>query len=374
MLILQRRHSKKCPDQKKGPLHLKCRGRCLFRICGMQNGKRVRLSLKTRDYQKAQKRYAELSEAEVISRPRKKLSDAIEAFHARHEGNAPETTRKYKQKLSFLAAYCERTHLHYVDQNNFETMDAYAAWRKKDNWTWIKEIEILKQFFDFCRDREWIGMNPAKALKRPKLVEANDVVPYTSAEIARIIRACDEFGRTKYERLRARAMVLLMRYAGLRISDVITLSRDHIKGIRLEKQSVKNHRWIRVELHSDVLRALETIPRPKAASMDCSLFFCGETASLRSLVKGAWRTLAAVFNCAMVPRAHPHRFRHTLASELLGKGATVEEVAGILADSPATIRRHYAKWTPELQARQDRVIRLVHGTNLAQAEEQISKC
>ena len=45
-------------------------------------------------------------------------------------------------------------------------------------------------------------------------------------------------------------------------------------------------------------------------------------------------------------------FRHTLASELLGKGATVEEAAGILADSPARIRRHYAKWTPELQARQ----------------------
>jgi hypothetical protein len=35
--------------------------------------------------------------------------------------------------------------------------------------------------------------------------------------------------------------------------------------------------------------------------------------------------------------------------------------------------RHYAKWTPEYQARQDRVIRLIHGTNLAQAEEQVSK-
>ena len=116
------------------------------------------------------------------------------------------------------------------------------------------------------------------------------------------------------------------------------------------------------------------LPHPKAASMDCRLYFSGETASLRSLVKGAQRTLAAVFRRAKVPGAHPHRFRHTLASELLGKGASVEEVAGILADSPTTIRRHYAKWTPEFQARQDRVIRLVHGTNLAQAEEQVSKC
>ena len=49
---------------------------------------------------------------------------------------------------------------------------------------------------------------------RPRLLEANDVVPFTSAEIVRIITACDEIGRAKYERLRARAMVLLMRCAG----------------------------------------------------------------------------------------------------------------------------------------------------------------
>jgi site-specific recombinase XerD len=96
--------------------------------------------------------------------------------------------------------------------------------------------------------------------------------------------------------------------------------------------------------------------------------------SVRSLLKGAWRTLSAVFRETKVDKAHPHRFRHTLASELLGNGASIEDVAGILADSPATIRRHYAKWTPEFQVRQDRVIRLVHGTNLAQAEEQVKKC
>ena len=46
----------------------------------------------------------------------------------------------------------------------------------------------------------------------------------------------------------------------------------------------------------------------------------------------------------------------------------MEEAASILADSPAKIRRHYAKWTPEFQARQDRVTRMVHGTKLANVE------
>jgi hypothetical protein len=46
------------------------------------------------------------------------------------------------------------------------------------------------------------------------------------------------------------------------------------------------------------------------------------------------RTLAAVFKKSSVQRAHAHRFRHTLATELLGRGASFEEVADILGNSP----------------------------------------
>jgi site-specific recombinase XerD len=345
-----------------------------MRICGMQNGKRVRTSLKTRDLQRAARRLAEMLDDEALGRSRKTLADAIEAFRAQHAEHAAETQRKYKRVLSFLADYCGSAQLRNVDQITVETMDGYALWRNKVNWTWIKEIEILRQFFAFCIDREWTRKNPARALKRPRLLEANDVVPFTSEEIVRIIAACDGIGRAKYERLRARAMVLLMRYAGLRVSDVVTLSRDQVKGRHLEKRAVKNRRMIRVELHPDVLKALDVLPHPMAAACDSKLFFSSGNASVRSLVKGAQRTLSAVFKRAKVANGHPHRFRHTLASEILGKGGTIEDAANILADSPATIRRHYAKWTPEFQARQDRVTRMVLGTNLAQAEEQVSKC
>jgi site-specific recombinase XerD len=373
MLTLQRRHSKKCPDRKKGPNYLKCRGGCPLRVCGMAGGKRIRESLKTRDLQRAARRMVELEERGE-SKPRKSITDAIAAFNAQHADRASGTQRKYKRILGFLNGYCESKDTKYIDKVNVEMLDGYALWRNKTNWTWVKEVEILRQFFTFCIDREWTTKNPAKFLKRPRLLEANDIVPFTGEEIINIITACDQIGRSSYERLRARAMVLLMRYAGLRISDVVTLSKDHIQGQHLVKRAVKNHRMIRVELHPDVLKALAVLPHPKAAALDCRLYFSGGNASIRSLVKGAERTLAAVFKRSKVERAHPHRFRHSLASEILGKGGTIEDAANILGDSPATIRRHYAKWTAEYQARQDLVIRMVHGTNLAQAEEQVSKC
>jgi integrase len=81
------------------------------------------------------------------------------------------------------------------------------------------------------------------------------------------------------------------------------------------------------------------LPHPQGAAENNRRYFSKDAANLRSLVKGAWRTMAAVFRQAGVMHAHPHRFRHTLASELLGKGGSLGELAAILGDSAATISR-----------------------------------
>jgi len=135
---------------------------------------------------------------------------AVEAFHAQHQGDQPETKRKYKRLLGYLAEFCKTSAIGYVDRVTVEALDRYTLWRAKERWAWIKEIELMRQFFEFCRDREWTTKNPARALKRPRLQDANDVVPYSQKQITKILFACEGIGRTSYERLRARAMTLLM--------------------------------------------------------------------------------------------------------------------------------------------------------------------
>jgi site-specific recombinase XerD len=332
----------------------------------------MRLSLKTRDLKRAARKLTEI-EDRLGGKIRKPVLEALKAFEAQHERNADETKRRYKRILRYFTDFCVKSSLVYVEQIDVEMLDRYAVPRCKMR-SWVKDVELLRQFFEFCRDREWTAKNPARALKIPRMQEANDVVPYTRPDIIKIIAACDEIGRSSYERRRARAMVLLMRFAGLRISDVVTLEKGHIRGIYLVKRAVKNHRPIQVELPKAVLEALELLPLPKAAARDNRRFFFSDTTCLRTLVKAAWRTLDAVFRRSGVAKAHPHRFRHTLASELLGKGGSIEKVAGILGDSPITVRRYYAKWTPEFQGLQDDLIRKVHGTELAQAPESANKC
>jgi integrase len=44
--------------------------------------------------------------------------------------------------------------------------------------------------------------------------------------------------------------------------------------------------------------------------------------------------MAEVFKASRVPGAHAHRFRHTLATEILEAGGTFEDAAEVLGNSP----------------------------------------
>ncbi len=64
--------------------------------------------------------------------------------------------------------------------------------------------------------------------------------------------------------------------------------------------------------------------------------------------------------------AHAHRIRHTLATELLGRGASFEEVADILGNSPEIVGKHYGKWPTARRSRIDDLMQRVYiGTDYA---------
>ena len=88
MLTLQRRHSTKCLNRNKSPDRKQTKCRCPLWACGMVDQRRVRLSLKTRDLQRAARRLTE-SEDRVAGKPRKTIVDAVRAFESQHEGKAP---------------------------------------------------------------------------------------------------------------------------------------------------------------------------------------------------------------------------------------------------------------------------------------------
>jgi integrase len=110
----------------------------------------------------------------------------------------------------------------------------------------------------------------------------------------------------------------------------------------------------------DLKHVLDALPLPRGADQECRYYFWNGTTSERAMKGIAERTLAAVFRESSVAHAHAHRFRHTLATELLGRGASFEDMADILGNSPEIVRKHYAKWSPARQARIDELMERVH--------------
>jgi hypothetical protein len=192
--------------------------------------------------------------------------------------------------------------------------------------------------------------------------------PYTQEEIIRILAATESFGESSYERLRTRAIVLLLRYYGLRVSDVATLRKDRIRNDYIFLHALKNRATIWLPVYPEVRSALERLPLPHGAGTDCEYFFWTGRGARDGHIKTLDRTLKAMF-AARVAKAHAHRFRHTLATQILVAGGTIEDAANILGDSPEIIRKHYAKWPTDYQRRTVEVLGRVHGFGTYPARE-----
>jgi site-specific recombinase XerD len=358
MLTIWRRHTTQCPHRGKGRDYLKCN--CPIWADGYVNGRRtLRVSLKTRDMARARKRAADLEDPK--RQPMRTLVEAIAAFDANCVSNGfkASSLRRYRNNLSQFRVYCDSHGIIDLAEIDTSTIDAFRAARKVGPLTGLKELEVLRQFLKFCLVRHWIPDNPASQVRGPRNLPQNDAEPYTPAEIAAILGACDHFGRTDYERLRAKAMVITLRHTGLRIGDA-RLTRDRItkdgQRLRVFLRTEKTGKPVFLPIPEEMRLALNALPVPRGAPPDCRWYFWNGRTSERALVGIAERTLAAVFRESGVAKAHAHRFRHTLATELLGIGASFEEVADVLGNSPAIVRKHYAKWSTARQARIDNLM------------------
>jgi hypothetical protein len=114
--------------------------------------------------------------------------------------------------------------------------------------------------------------------------------------------------------------------------------------------------------------ALSVLPVPRgAASSECKYFFWSGNGTTRAVFRDVTRTLATVYKASGVEGACSHRFRHTLATEVLELGGSIEEAADILGDSEAIIRKHYVKWTAGRQTRiTDLLARIWHAKKPSQ--------
>ena len=343
MLKLYRRHVPTCKLGAKNSKTMKCT--CPIWVDGMHEGKRSRYSLDTFSMEEASRKLLELTIGE--NKKDSTVSDAVKDFKedCERRGLKESGVKKYKELLDALLRFCTGRAI-----TNVRALDVVAVKKFVDTFTDStlvqgKKIERLRTFFRHCEDMGWIENNPAKKIKKP-IVKNPPVVPFTPDELKAIFAAIDSYPqKNSYghdNRARMRAFVLTLRYTGLRIGDVVKLSKAQVSDGRVMLRTTKTGAPVHLPLPKKLVAALDAIKG------ESPYYFWTGTGGKGSL--NTWDyALRKLLTLANVT-GHAHMFRHTMATELLSKGVTVEHVAAILGNSPAIVLKHYAPW---VKARQD---------------------
>ena len=341
MLTTYRRHNPvRCKLRARSDI--KCK--CVIWVAGTDvNGHKVRESLKTRDWQRAQNIAREWDTVGKKPKPstRVTLAELDAAFMQDTESRnlASETKRKYRVIFRQLNAFAAAKGVRFVNELDVSFLSEFRGTWKDKPLSASKKLEQLRGICKFALARKWIADNPALELQMPK-VKPNPTLPFSAAEMKSIIKAATI--------PRERAFILTMRFSGLRISDTAKLERASLNGNELNLYTHKTGQPVRVPIPKQVADSLRRVKNSNANYF----FWTGE--SRITTVTGFWRKkLDKVFREAGVENGHSHRFRDTFAVGLLESGVSLEDVSTLLAhESLKVTQKHYSPW---IQSRQDRL-------------------
>lgn len=355
MLNPYRRHGRSCAHRGEGRKYRRCR--CPIWVEGLLGDQPIRKSLGTRDWDRALETVhrweAERREPVAIAADPITLEQAWERFLADAEARklADPTIYKYRLLSRQMQAFSARFGLRFVEE--WEDLDRVgrfrAEWREGPR-TSLKKLERLRTFLGFAQKRQWIRSNPAAELKAPR-VPVRPTLPFTREEMLRILAAIGDYGaragRPNAQRLRA--FVLLLRFSGMRIGDVVGCGVDRLADDRLFLYTQKTGVPVHLKLPHFVVEALEASPRTSSR-----YFFWTGQSKLHSAI-GKWqRRLQILFRMANISGGHAHRFRDTCAVELLVAGVPLDRVSVILGHGSVRItEKHYAPWVRSRQEQLD---------------------
>lgn len=359
-LYATRRHLDSCPHKSRGRNYTLCQ--CPIWTDGDLNGKRFRRSLNTNDLTLALRRIGRLERGEdqdfLPAAPERTTGSAIEAYikDARARDLQESSITSIEGVLKQFTKFVGETPLASIRP---EHVAQFRGRRVMKVLTQRKEIEYLRSLFNFCVAQEWIQKNPAKQVKLP-LVKDSSVLPYSAEEVQKLLASCDRVrgmgaDDTPLMRQRARTLLNTLLYTGLRVSDIAQLKRSALaKSNHLVLRTTKNNVPVKVLLPAAVADALRTLP---AISGNPTYFYWSGNGDWHSCSKVLWRFVSGIGKKAGI-KAHPHRFRHTFAVELISRGEDIRRVQLLLGhESIRTTEKHYAHFIPKHQDLLDEAVK-----------------
>lgn len=233
-------------------------------------------------------------------------------------GRSPKTIKQYTRALNY---FISRLNKKLVDVTPAD-IRAYTAHRIIDDGAnglgLVNERQYLNSFFDWCVNNEYMTKNPVKAVEQIKLPEKHKEA-FTDLELEKIRRAC----MTTKEK----ALVETLMSTACRVSELVSIKTQDIDGKRIMVRG-KGNKFAPVYLSASAQVAIEAYLLERTDNNP--YLFDGRYEDRPASVRNIERMLSVIGERAGVTDVHPHKFRHTAATQALRKGMKLEIVSKML--------------------------------------------
>ena len=185
-------------------------------------------------------------------------------------------------------------------------------------------LHYLSSFWDFLITEEMVHTNPVKKVGVLKL-EKTIKKPFSAADMEKLRSTCDN--------LRDRALMEFLYSTGVRVSELVSLNVGDIEMGKQElivygKGSKERKTYLTDSAKFYLKRYLKT--RIQEGLANQPLFVTLDAPHNRLTVAGVQYMLRQLGCRAGVANVHPHRFRRTIATDLLNRGMPIEQVKEFL--------------------------------------------
>ena len=272
------------------------------------------------------------------------------------KGSSKNTTEAYKNDLNGFANFVKKNQVIdnldtiEISQITKKSIEDYVKWlnsREYSRATVARKIAALKSFVNFLVETGDLIKSPILDIESPKTIKSLPK-PLLAKEVDAILTAAKDNSST--EGYRDSAMLSLMYWTGLRVSELIALNIDNL-------YLSENEPYLRCYGKGDRER---TIPIPDQALENLKYYlreirhnFVRNNSELGVFVnmrgerltrQGYWLILKAyVKKAGIASNVTPHTLRHSYATHLLRGGASIRAVQELLGHANVSTTQIYTQ-------------------------------
>ena len=212
----------------------------------------------------------------------------------------------------------------------------------------------LGSFGEWLVQQEWLETNPIKEVKKPRRQQAQRRVASVD-EVKAMLAACDKLPDKRIRMpdgtwskpgrypAKARAVISLLAYGGLRSGEIIGLTLDDIHlSQRCIMVTGKGQKRARVDLPDEAIQALRNWLSFRGLLPIKALFEATPRRPMGHVVYyEIWRAVRSVAGLGEETDLNPHGFRHNFADRLFRGGASLSEIQAALRHPSGDVTVRY---------------------------------